>query len=98
MSAVAKPVDRLAPDELAAGNALVWGFAVPRDMQIEHQYVQEAAMIGPVQPDALANYVRDCVVVSHGGPLKILASMIAGMPIDMLTPAPAMGSVMQLTL
>jgi hypothetical protein len=65
VSAVAKPVDRLAPDELAAGNALVWGFAVPRDMQIEHQYVQEAAMIGPVQPDALANYVRDRVVVSH---------------------------------
>jgi hypothetical protein len=58
-------VDRLAPDELAAGNAVVWGFAVPRDMQVEHQYVQEASLIGPVKSDALANYVRDRVVVSH---------------------------------
>jgi hypothetical protein len=61
----AKPLDRLAPDELAAGNAEVWGFAVPRDMQIEHRYVETAHLIGAVKPDALANYVRDRVVVSH---------------------------------
>ena len=28
---------------------------------------------------------RDCVVVSHGGPLKILASMIEGVPIGFCT-------------
>jgi hypothetical protein len=64
-SSQAKPLDRLAPDELAAGNAEVWGFAVPRDMQIEHRYVETAHLIGPVKPDALANYVRERVVVSH---------------------------------
>lgn len=64
-SAQAKPLDRLATDELAAGNAEVWGFAVPRDMQVEHRYVETAHLVGPVKPDALANYVRDRVVVSH---------------------------------
>lgn len=60
-----RPVDRLAPDELAAGNAEVWGFAVPRDMQVEHRYQEVTHIIGPVKPDALANYVRDRVIVSH---------------------------------
>jgi hypothetical protein len=60
-----KPVDRLAPDELAAGNAEVWGFVVPRDMQIEHRYREATHLVGPVKPDALANYVRDRVIVSH---------------------------------
>ncbi|MEP7052487.1 MAG: hypothetical protein ABJB12_19120 [Pseudomonadota bacterium] len=63
--ASAKPVDRLAPDELAAGTAQVWGFAVPREMQVEHQYQETAHLVGSVKPDALANYVRDRVVVSH---------------------------------
>jgi len=60
-----KPIDRLAPDELAAGNAEVWGFVVPREMQVEHRYKEATHLIGPVQPDALANYVRERVVVSH---------------------------------
>ncbi len=64
-SSAAKPVDRLAPSELAAGNAEVWGFPVPRDMQVEHRYGEVTHIIGPVKPDALANYVRDHVVVSH---------------------------------
>ncbi|MET0794044.1 MAG: hypothetical protein ABW061_21160 [Polyangiaceae bacterium] len=64
-SATPHPVDRLAPDELAAGNAEVWGFAVPREMQVEHRYQEVTHIIGPVKPDALANYVRDRVVVSH---------------------------------
>jgi len=55
----------LATDELAAGNAEVWGFTVPRDMKVEHRYVETAHLIGPVKPDALANYVRDRVIVSH---------------------------------
>jgi hypothetical protein len=55
----------LAPDELAAGTAQVWGFAVPREMQVEHQYQETAHLVGSVKPDALANYVRDRVIVSH---------------------------------
>ena len=64
-SVTAKPVDRLAPDELAAGSAEIWGFVVPREMQIEHRWGDVTHLVGPVQPDALANYVRDRVVVSH---------------------------------
>lgn len=60
-----KPIDRLAPDELAAGNADVWGFAVPRDMQVEHRWKEVTHLIGRVKPDALANYVRERVIVSH---------------------------------
>jgi hypothetical protein len=62
---VDKPVDRLAPDELAAGNAEVWGFVVPREMQVEHRYKDVTHLVGQVNPDALANYVRERVVVSH---------------------------------
>jgi alpha-ribazole phosphatase len=35
----------------------------------------------------------DCVVVSHGGPLKVLAALLLGKPIDLLAAAPAIGSV-----
>jgi alpha-ribazole phosphatase len=35
----------------------------------------------------------DCVVVSHGGPLKLLAALLARIPPDLLAPAPALGSV-----
>jgi hypothetical protein len=62
---VSKPVDRLAPDELAAGNAVVWGFVIPREMQVEHRYKGITHLVGQVTPDALANYVRERVVVSH---------------------------------
>jgi len=60
-----KPIDRLAPDELAAGNAEVWGFVVPREMHVEHRYKEVTHLVGPVKPDALANYVRERVLVSH---------------------------------
>jgi len=63
--AASKPIDRLAPDELAAGNAEVFGFAVPREMQVEHRYKEATHLVGPVKPDALANYVRERVIVSH---------------------------------
>jgi alpha-ribazole phosphatase len=36
---------------------------------------------------------QDCVVVSHGGPLKLLHALLVGGPIDLLAPAPATGSV-----
>ncbi len=64
-NSVARPVDHLASDELAAGTADVWGFVVPRDMRIEHVFPEIAYVVGPVQPDALANYVRERVTVSH---------------------------------
>ena len=36
---------------------------------------------------------RDCVVVSHGGPLKILAAMLASRPVDLLAAPPPVGSL-----
>jgi hypothetical protein len=64
-SAASTPVDHLAPDELASGAADIWGFPVPRDMHIESHYHEVAYLSGAVKPDALSNYVRDRVIVSH---------------------------------
>jgi alpha-ribazole phosphatase len=36
---------------------------------------------------------QDCAVVSHGGPLKVLQALLLDEPIDLLAPAPAIGSV-----
>jgi alpha-ribazole phosphatase len=36
---------------------------------------------------------EDCIVVSHGGPLKVLAALLQGETPDLLAPAPALGSV-----
>jgi alpha-ribazole phosphatase len=36
---------------------------------------------------------EDCVVVSHGGPLKVLNALLFDKPIDLLAAAPAFGSV-----
>jgi alpha-ribazole phosphatase len=36
---------------------------------------------------------QDCVIVSHGGPLKLLAALIRREPPDLLAPAPPLGSV-----
>jgi alpha-ribazole phosphatase len=40
---------------------------------------------------------RDCVVVSHGGPLKILAALLDGRSVDLLSAAPPLGSVRAFT-
>jgi hypothetical protein len=64
-SSAPTPIDRLAPDELSSGSADVWGFHIPSEMRIEHHYQEAAYIIGPVKPDALSNYVRDRVIVSH---------------------------------
>ena len=40
---------------------------------------------------------EDCAIISHGGPLRLLAALIRGAPPDLLAPAPAIGSVQVLT-
>ena len=35
----------------------------------------------------------DHVVISHGGPLKVLAALLRGESVDLLAPAPGLGSV-----
>jgi hypothetical protein len=64
-AAPARPLDHLAPDELAPGQTEVYGFAVPRGMEVESRLADRAYVSGRVSPEALANYVRDQVVVSH---------------------------------
>jgi len=36
---------------------------------------------------------KDCAIVSHGGPLKVLAALLGETPVDLLAAAPAFGSV-----
>jgi alpha-ribazole phosphatase len=36
---------------------------------------------------------RDLVVITHGGPLKVLAAFASGQPVDLSVPAPPMGQV-----
>lgn len=86
--ASAPPVDRLAPGELAVGSAEVWGFHIPKDMHVEYRFKEEVNLVGNVKADALANYVRDRVVVSHveiGAARTIFPhARIKGGPPDML--------------
>lgn len=42
---------------------------------------------------AIAADGRDCAIVSHGGPLRLLPPLIRGEPPDLLAPAPPLGSV-----
>jgi alpha-ribazole phosphatase len=51
-----------------------------------------AALIARVQ-DFRAVINEDCVVVSHGGPLKVLGALLRGDPVDLLAPPPAIGSI-----
>lgn len=61
----AKPVDRLAPGELAAGEGQVFGLAVPKGMTVKASVADSALLEGNVPPESLANYVRDRVDVAH---------------------------------
>ena len=36
---------------------------------------------------------QDCAVVSHGGPLKVLAALLTGKPLDLFTPPMPIGGV-----
>jgi hypothetical protein len=60
-----KLVDRLAPGELAPGKSQVFGFEVPRDMDVKGVFLEVAYLEGPVSPESLANYVRERVEVDR---------------------------------
>jgi len=64
-ASASRPVDHLAPDELAPGKSEVYGFPVPRGMDLESRLKDRAYISGRVSPEALANYVRQHVSVSH---------------------------------
>jgi alpha-ribazole phosphatase len=56
-----------------------------------------AALIARVQ-DFRADLQQDCVVVSHGGPLKVLLALLRGTKVDLHVHPPAIGSITILTL
>ncbi len=64
-AAAPRPIDRLAPDELAAGSALAFGFPMPQRMTIRATFPDAVHASGSVTPQGLANYVRERVVVAH---------------------------------
>lgn len=61
----AKPVDRLAPGELPAGQSEAFGLVLPRALRLDARFPDGAHASGPVTPEALANYVRARVDVAH---------------------------------
>ena len=61
----AKPLDRLAPGELAQGPGEVFGFTVPSGMKVKGAFLEIAYLEGDVTPEAVANYVRERVDVEH---------------------------------
>jgi hypothetical protein len=61
----ARPLDHLAEGELAPGKLEVHGFPIPRGMEVESSLVDRVYVRGRVSPEALANYVREHVAVSH---------------------------------
>jgi hypothetical protein len=64
-SVTSAPLDHLAPDELAPSKVEVYGFPLPRGMTIENSFTDRTYVRGRVSPEALANYVREQVSVSH---------------------------------
>ena len=52
-----------------------------------------AALVARAGAFAAALPAGDHVVITHGGPLKVLGAVLRGCPVDLLAPAPAPGSV-----
>jgi alpha-ribazole phosphatase len=52
-----------------------------------------ASLVARVTSFHAALPAGDHVIVSHGGPLKVLSALLHGQPVDLLAPSPALGSV-----
>lgn len=64
------------------------GFAAPGGESGARLVRRVEAVCADIRAEA-----RDCLVVSHGGPLRVLGPMLRGEVLDLLTPAPPMGSL-----
>jgi alpha-ribazole phosphatase len=76
-------VPRAALDAWAADP---WGFSPPGGES-------GAALVARVTAFHAALPPSGHVVITHGGPLKVLAALLHGRPVDLLAPAPPLGSV-----
>lgn len=52
-----------------------------------------AALVARVSAFAAGLPAGDHIVITHGGPLKVLTAVLRGEPVDLLAPAPALGSI-----
>jgi alpha-ribazole phosphatase len=80
-----RPWDAIARADLDRWAACPWRFAPPGG--------ESGAELVARVCEFHAELREDCVVVSHGGPLKVLAALLAGTPIDLLAEAPPLGSI-----
>lgn len=48
--------------------------------------------------DFHARLTQDCVVVSHGGPLRVLAALLRGEAVDLFTPPQAIGAIVEIVI
>lgn len=78
--------DAIPRAELDAWAADPLGFAPPGGESGAALVAQVTAFRNSLPPG-------DHVVVAHGGPLKVLAALLRGQPVDLLAPSPALGSV-----
>lgn len=59
------PVDTTEPNEIAEGEVLAFGLALPRDIEIDAQAADTTYATGRLSFEALANYVRERVTASR---------------------------------
>lgn len=78
-------VPRAALDRWAADPV---GFAAPGGETGAALIVRVRAVLAD-----LLDQAKSCLVVSHGGPLRLLGPMLRGEPPELLAPAPALGSL-----
>ncbi len=45
-----------------------------------------------------AGLAQDCVVVSHGGPLRVLTALLQGRPVDLLASPQAIGTMVEIAV
>jgi hypothetical protein len=60
-----KPIDRLAPGELAPGDETIFGLVLPRGMRVSAHFDRVAYATGPMPPEDVANYLRDRLDAAH---------------------------------
>jgi alpha-ribazole phosphatase len=45
-----------------------------------------------------AGLAEDCVVASHGGPLRVLSALLKGQPVDLFAPPQAIGAIVEIVI
>jgi alpha-ribazole phosphatase len=83
-----KPWNTIALDELDLWASNPLAFAPPGGETGAALVRRIGEFVADIEQDR-----RDCVIVSHGGPLKVLAALLEGRPVDLLAAAPPFGSV-----